>query len=296
MSTLFLQLTGGLGNQMFQYAAGLALSRSLGMQLALDYVGSACDTPRNYELGRLQVEACLAEQSAVARFLAAPSRLARIGRRLLPSCLRPSAWQPQIVRENGFPWQPIDLDPSRDAYMTGYWQTERYFSDIAHLLRTQFTPAMTARPATLALLAAIRGDDAVSVHVRRGDYASNPQARMYHGVLGPEYYRAAVTRIEALGSGWRYYVFSDDPAWVRAELRIGVPFLVVDRDVAGAPEWDLVLMAACRHHVIANSTFSWWGAWLDPRPDKRVVAPRRWFAGPNAPDTRDLVPAHWLRV
>lgn len=291
-----MQLVGGLGNQMFQYAHGRALARRHHMDLALDFVCLSSGTPRHYQLDRLQVSAGRADSAATQCFKIVPGRALRIAKRLIPERLQPLEWRPQILRENHFPATPVVLDSSRDAYVTGYWQSERYFDALSDELRAEFQPSTEASAATRRTLAAIAAADSVSVHVRRGDYVTRPEAALFHGVLGLEYYRAAVTRLERERASSHYYVFTDDPSWVRAGFDIGVPFSVVDANDCDAPEWDLVLMSACRRHIIANSSFSWWGAWLDPRQDKQVIAPQRWFLASDAPDVSDLLPANWIRL
>ena len=133
------------------------------------------------------------------------------------------------------------------------------------------------------------------MHVRRGDYVTDARARAYHGVLPLEYYRAAVACISARALSLRLFVFSDDPDWCRAHFRVGPPATFVDENHRDRSHEDLRLMSLCRHHIIANSAFGWWGAWLDPRRDKTVVAPRQWFGEPSL-DTRDLIPESWIRL
>jgi hypothetical protein len=139
----------------------------------------------------------------------------------------------------------------------------------------------------------------ISVHVRRGDYL-NPSTAKFHGILGEPYYRQALARIEAaIGGGAALFVFSDDPAAAEQVLNFVPKSRLVH--VRGEPErpWeDMALMARCRHHIIANSSFSWWGAWLNPFPDKVVIAPRAWFAPTELKrhNTADLYPPGWGSV
>jgi hypothetical protein len=139
------------------------------------------------------------------------------------------------------------------------------------------------------------GVEAVCIHVRRGDYSLNPHTRAFHGLLPPEYYQSAMSVIEKRSPRVFYYVFSDDLDWCRDHLRFKGEAAFVDVN-AGKPAWmDMRLMSRCRHHIIANSSFSWWGAWLNVSKDKVVVAPQEWFS-----DTRlvnnDMLPWDWLKV
>jgi hypothetical protein len=138
--------------------------------------------------------------------------------------------------------------------------------------------------------------NSVSLHVRRGDYVTDPSAAAVHGTCDLGYYRSAVEHVaRATGAQPVLFVFSDDPDWVAANLDLPQEMHLVRNNDASTNYEDLRLMSACRHHVIANSSFSWWGAWLDPRSDAITVAPRRWFAA-GTPDARDLVPERWARV
>jgi len=131
--------------------------------------------------------------------------------------------------------------------------------------------------------------------VRRGDYLTSPAASGCHGVCPPEYYHAAVKELATRLRSPHFYVFSDDPAWVKAQLNLPHPTTFVDHNDAEHGYEDLRLMASCRHHIIANSTFSWWGAWLGGYPEKRVVAPQKWFRDDRV-DTADLIPQGWQRI
>ena len=138
----------------------------------------------------------------------------------------------------------------------------------------------------------------VSVHVRRGDYVEDPATKAWHGGCGQDYYEQAVAHVRAYEPGRELhaFVFSDDPSWVRANLDLGCPTTVIDHNGPAAHE-DLRLMTCCRHHIVANSTFSWWGAWLGSGSDEGgcVVAPRRWFNQDDV-DTSTLVPSGWARL
>jgi hypothetical protein len=246
-------LCGGLGNQLFQFAAGRALAARLDRPLFVD----ASDYPRfplrTFELGHFR-----------APVRHAPRRyrwFLRAGRTPLASIL-PAGLRVFRIREQTHAFQP--------------------WPDV---------------PASLpAFLAEIAACDAVAVHVRRGDYVSDPSIAAFHGLCGLDYYEAAFERIEAAVSRPRYFVFSDDLPWARGHLRFRHPAVFVDHNTTAPPCEDLRLMAACRHFVIANSSFSWWGAWLSRQPeaDKLVIAPRRWFLVPDA--NLDRTPPSWVRL
>jgi Glycosyl transferase family 11 len=288
-------LAGGLGNQLFQYAAGRSLALRHDTELVLDLsflLGpqSELATPRTYELGGLAVNAVTSRgvrswerlPSASGLRVRAASRINRARSRFT------------VLRQRGFEFQPAFFDAGDDTHLLGFWQSEAYFADHADRLRRELTPPATS-PAAGDLLARVAHDTSVSLHVRRGDYAHDAATRRVHGVLSDAYYRAALDAIAArVGSDLDVYAFSDEPAYCRDKLDLGVPLTVVELEAAPASE-ELRAMSACRHHVIANSSFSWWGAWLDPRADGIVVAPERWVADPSV-DTSHVVPERWIRI
>lgn len=286
------RLIGGLGNQMFQFAAGRRLALHHGVELRLDtgWFGSqgAQDTERRYELGVFAADSA-ATWAAVdlpephGRWELARLRLSqRFGRR------------PSVARQDGNGFDPAVLGLGDGVHLVGYWQSERYFADVAETIRADFRLRVAPSAAAQATADEIAARPVpVSLHVRRGDYVSNPNAARYHGTQDPGYYARAVAAVaERAGGDLHLFVFSDDPDWCERALDLGHPTTVV-RGNAGHE--DLVLMSACRHHVIANSSFSWWGAWLDPRPDAVVVAPRHWVRQPRPGDDDVYLPA-WLRL
>ncbi len=179
-------------------------------------------------------------------------------------------------------------------YLMGYWQSERYFADVAQTIRTDFTFRQPMIGRNHELVEEIGAVNAVSLHVRRGDYANNLRTKATHGVCPLDYYEAAIRYIAERVEAPHYFVFSDDMEWVRANLRIQLPCSYVDHNQGAESYNDMRLMSLCKHHIIANSSFSWWGAWLNPCDDKVVVAPKNWFANSN--DTKDLLPFGWATL
>jgi hypothetical protein len=181
------------------------------------------------------------------------------------------------------------------ARLEGYFQSERYFEDVAEVIRADFTPPADelGRLDDLASRLLPSGPK-VALHVRRGDY-TNPATMAVHGLMGPEYYARARHLLAERTGPSAVCVFTDDPAWVRANLGLPADSVFVSEHTRSAVE-DLILMSRCSHHITANSSFSWWGAWLNPKPDKVVVTPSRWFQPTSGLDTRDLRPAGWLQA
>jgi hypothetical protein len=296
-SIVVTRLIGGLGNQMFQYAAGLALAQRHRVELKLDVSGFAAYPKRHYELGSFPIRGTPASEAELAFFgwrrpKVEPRWLAR-ARRYIGSEGKPGP--SPIYREQYFHFDTRVRDLNPTVYLDGYWQSEKYFADWAGLLRQEFTPLAPLEPENAAMADRIDAVNAVSLHVRRGDYVNERDISRYHGICSAEYYQSAVKYIAGRTGDIHLFVFSDDQDWVRDNLHFTPPTTIVAANPPDRGFRDIQLMARCRHHIIANSSFSWWGAWLDPSPEKIVVAPNRWFAAsPN--DTRDLLPEAWVRM
>jgi hypothetical protein len=193
------------------------------------------------------------------------------------------------LAERDLGYQPRFERVAGSVLLHGYFQSERYFAAVRDILGRQIAVPPTA-PAAVALAARLSGETSVAIHVRRGDY---PQTGFLVD-LPPGYYVRAVRLVREQVPDARLYLFSDDIQWCRE--RLAGPLGAEPVQIAGGTHHDdLALMARCRHHVIANSTFGWWGAWLAERPGALVVAPSRWYARPRYVE-RDLVPERWARV
>jgi hypothetical protein len=293
------ELMGGLGNQMFQYAAGHALARRTGAALRLDLSHFAQPGKRRYLLDCFAVPALISQDTLPTAWRGLAHWLAlRACRRLgLSTKFLLDGWtiydQPAVHFDGAFK----TLAPP--VHLKGYFQSELYFGDVADEIRELFTVRAAASPSFAIQRDKIAAADwPVSVHVRRGDYVSDPNVRDVHGTCDDAYYRRALALAERLAAKPpTWFVFSDDVARARETLADLGNVVYLDGDVA-RPWEDLALMAACRGHVIANSSFSWWGAWLDPRPDKWVIAPRQWFTPAHARtvSTADLFCPGWITV
>ncbi len=290
---IVVRLLGGLGNQMFQYAAGRRAALVRQLPLVLDRSAFQPHSHRAYGLTGLQVEETFATPAQLREIHGPPRGPGRIGHRLRRRFRIGYRWT--WIREDRL--SPVDhrvLAARAYSYLDGYWQSEKYFAEIAETIRRDFTFRRPLEPPATAIADRIAATEAVSVHVRRGDYVTNPRTNRAHGICSVDYYREAAQRIASRVSHPHFFLFSDDPDWVAANLRLGHPTTLVSHE--GADQYqDLELMSRCRHHIIANSSYSWWGAWLNQRPDKMVLAPARWGNDPGW-DDRDLLPASWIRI
>jgi hypothetical protein len=270
-------LMGGCANQIFQYATGLALARRLDVDLKLDvswYETATPDQPRMYSLGLFK------------------NVDARVVHRLLG----------QIICEEEFPYNPaLFKNAPRKCSLVGYWQCEKYFFGLRGELRERLLPREPLPARSIATERAILdvGERSVFVHVRRTDYVVNPHLV----VLPMDYYREAAALIAAKVPDPVFFIFSDDPEWCEANFKLPYHTTIVrdfDRTVEhhlGREDADLYLMRLCGHAIIANSSFSWWGAWLGADiKGGIVIAPKSWFGPASTYDPRDIVPGRWMRL
>lgn len=287
---------GGLGNQMFQYAAGRSLALRHDCVLHLDtsdFTGYSLH--QGFELSTVfGIDCPQIDRQTRDRLLG--WRGWGLTRRLLKRWPFLQIGQPSIVYEPHFQYWPVWERLPNPSYLFGYWQSERYFCHCADQIRKDFQFSKPLDPLSLEIAEEIRAGVSVSLHVRRGDYANNPKTTAVHGLCGPPYYARAIEHLSEQLGVMRLFVFSDDIEWARANLPLDAhPHTFVSNN-QGADSWrDMRLMSLCRHHIIANSSFSWWGAWLNPSEDKIVIAPKRWFARANI-SSKDLLPDGWVKI
>jgi hypothetical protein len=287
MSAVTIKLMGGLGNQLFQYATARALTLRTGAELKIDLSSYIDDPLRRYELASYSINGTIINNSDGVRSRNFVNQLKKV-LRLLQS-------REKYYREPHFHYDPSVRNLSVPVFLEGYWQSEKYFAEHAINIRHDLIPIQPLELENAIVAEQIRSVNAVSVHVRRGDYVENVHTNSYHGVCSIEYYRAAIDWMRRSVGEIHLFIFSDDHEWTKHNLQTNCPTTYV---IANPPDRgfrDMQLMAMCRHHIIANSSFSWWGAWLNPRPDKIVIAPKKWFAN-SENDTRDLIPDAWVRL
>lgn len=293
------RLRGGLGNQLFQYAAGRALAEQHKVPLKLDLYSYRKHPYRTFDLHHFNIDAPEASRVEVHHFTGSNPLTRYLNKR--ENYFRcPTVFaQPHYHFYEDFDNLPGDL------YLSGYWQSEKYFASLGTLIRQHFTPRVPLDSRNVELKSEVGTKDSVAVHVRRGDYGSAAYSGFFGG-LSDSYYRDAMASIQSQVPNASFYFFSDDIDWCRSTFGSeGIHY--VSHNNGDNAYKDLLLMAACRHNIIANSSFSWWGAWLNTSPGKRVIAPVKWFKTnflnkkvPVYPsryyNTRDLIPAGWTTL
>ena len=277
---------------MFQYAAGRALAARRGCSLKLDTRQLSTDSLRSFALGHFSLNADELTD-ADRKALGLPASGGTGEPRFLERLLRRK--QTPVIRERKYEFDEAVLDSPAPCYLQGYWQSPKYFADIESQIRKEFTVKAPLAGQNLVVAGRIGGCMAVSLHVRRGDYVDNAHTHRYHGTCGAEYYGVAERYLLRRIESPQLFVFSDDPDWAEANLRFRSPVTILRHNGPERDYEDLRLMTMCRHHIIANSTFSWWGAWLCQNPGKIVIAPKNWFREANH-STADLIPDSWIRL
>lgn len=286
---IIIRINGGLGNQMFQYALGRSLSLKTGLPLVLDKRHYRREREHGYGLDGFR----LADTPMDAANLPPAAREQPLAHLLWRLMRR----KPALQRESSVAFDPTIAAISGPAWLEGYFQSERYFTDHAATIRTELTPKAPPDAQNARWLAEIEAEPrAVSLHIRRGDYVRNARFAARHGTCTPDYYARALDHVaQAMATDPVIYAFSDDPDWVRDNLTLPAQIRFPGHNDAARNIEDLRLMSACRHHIIANSSFSWWGAWLNPRKGKIVAAPARWFADPDHVNP-DIWAQGWTRI
>jgi Glycosyl transferase family 11 len=293
---LIVRQLSGLGNQMFQYAAGLFYAAQHDAQVLLiidpPHKSHSHGHPRPFLLPHFAITAQHRDLSTFDRLVLMTEnrRVQPTVRRLLQKTLRV-----QIVTESleqRFRFQAnLPMDNGVEAvYLLGYWQVHEIAERISADLRREFAFRAPATGRNLDVLRVIRDtEQSVSLHVRRGDYTLEAEGNV---ALSMDYYARAIEQVKAASNNPTFFVFSDDTKFARENLPRGITTVFVDHNGPSSAHEDLRLMSSCRHHIIANSTFSWWGAWLNGSRDKMVYAPRHWLVA-NCPAENDLIPKDW---
>lgn len=269
-------LAGGLGNQLFQYAFGRAVALQHHCDLVLDTrILQIKDgqTPRELGLSDFNIQASIDTLS----------------RRQLDRCI---AIKESISNHDA----GIMQKTAPGCRLAGYWQTEKYFGHIRPTLLTELTLRAPVSPYIQRIADQIASaPQSASVHFRRGDYVSDPKVAAFHGVCSVDYYTHAIQSLrKQVHDSPHFFLFSDDPDWLAANIPAEVEsYTIVDARQSSARE-DLWLMSLCRHHVIANSSFSWWGAWLSKQQGLNF-APAKWFTSAEFNDC-DVAPPTWHKV
>lgn len=284
---IIVRLFGGLGNQLFQYAAARSLALHHNTIVKID-PGSLKDLAgRELELQYFNIPLQIASPEEIRHYTSL-SFFSKYFEKLIPTYKR------SIYKEPHFHFDPHFFEAGADIYLKGYWQSEKYFKNIEPVIRRELVIRDEFIQHLKEKAALLQAENSVLIHIRRGDYLKK-EILEYHGIMDEAYYNRAIDYVSSKTGPVKVYFFSDDIDWVKQHIRIDYPYEFVTQQITRSAIEDFYLMTRCRHSIIANSSFSWWAAWLNNHSSKVVVAPKQWLkiSGLN---TKDVIPDTWYTM
>ncbi len=291
------RLNGGLGNQMFQYALGRVMTKlnktEFFLDLSLYDSNIKIDTPRSYELDIFPNITALKISSEKLATFTKPNKWKLLLNHYLKLHLQ--AYPKNWIRENDHNYHPEILKLRGNYLLDGYWQTEKYFKRYRKLILKDFSFPEKISKKNKDILELIKRKNAVSIHVRRRDYVANKYTSAYHSTCSFSYYTKATSYIQKKVKNPWFIIFSDDPRWCKKHLPVPKDTFFVSHNTGKNSFEDMRLMSYCKHNIVANSSFSWWGAWLNQNQEKIVIAPRKWFNDPKV-NPHDIIPDSWIKI
>lgn len=282
---IIIKLQGGLGNQLFQYAFGRSLTEKIKTELVLDHTNYEGDKLRTFSLHHFNVKARLITSKESRKYNSKTYKLYRKIKRFV------NPHQAYLFKARYF-------STKDNSYIEGYWQSQKYFYSIEKEIRRELTLKNNVSKTFQSEYKLIKSYPiSVSIHIRRGDYANNTDVQKRFGLCDIEYYKKAVDFILNKFPNSTFFVSSDDIAWAKQSI----PQIIKNNKIHYLSNPDLVdheeliLMSNCHHQIMANSSFSWWSAWLNQNKSKIVIAPKSWLADKKV-KTDDIIPDNWIKV
>jgi len=286
-------MQGGLGNQMFQYAFGKAIQAQLDVGLFFitdDY--DKYQVHNGFELNKIfNLNLPIATKTILKSEFGVIGNL-NLLRFLIKLKIR-KIFNLRIYVERSIEFKH-NLFNNEKCYLIGYWQSEKYFKGIVDEIRKGFKFAIHLNETNSKLSEEIARCNAISLHVRRGDYKGSKISPSIHSLQDSEYYNSAIDLICKKQASPVFFVFSDDINWAKENIRFPGKHFFIEHNIGADSYIDMQLMSLCKHHIIANSSFSWWGAWLNDRIEKTVIAPKKWFV--DGRSIKDLLPDNWIQL
>lgn len=291
---IIVRMCGGLGNQLFQYAAAKSLALKNNDTLLVDdsaFKGNNCDLNRNFDISDFNVDLLIADNDTTNKIRFKYGLLSKIYLKI----------KKKILNEYFIDWHPEIMALKGDVYLDGYFQSEKYF----HLYKNDILKLFILNNHLVKNLNNITNSidyskPVVSLHVRRGDYVSNLKTSNLHNICGEFYFRSALLKMQKMIGNFKLFIFSDDIKWVKSTMKLAEDAVYVSEMLGGngkalRPSEELYLMSKMNHHIISNSTFSWWGAYLNSNSEKIVIAPAIWNRSNNI-NHSNITPDNWLRL
>ena len=283
---IYARIRGGLGNQLFQYSAARSLADSLNVSLGLDIREFDKNSPYKMDLDNFNLRADFSPSNLI-KHKKYDNKLTYLFDKL--------AGNQRVIYKEPFLMFDKNLCSNIDGtYLKGYWQSEKYFLKNKQNIMKDISFIRNPDKINNKQLKEINETISVSLHIRRGDYITNKTYNSIHGTCDLSYYNKAVDYLKKrIGKDIKVFAFSDDPSWVLENLKLPVDIKFINNNSHENNYEDLRLMLNCDHNIIANSSFSWWGAWLNQNPDKIVIAPKKWYANEQLQNP-DIIPSSWL--
>ncbi len=290
---IVVNILGGLGNQMFQYAFAYAILQKKESAVKLDIGSFETYDLREYELNLFNVSLEISSEEEVYRL---KHKQENLFQKIIRKVNRKSlSFSDAYYKEVHFNFDEKAYGTKDNIYYEGYWQSEKYFKTYREQLLKEFTLKEDIHKQSQIYQQEINRIESVSLHIRRGDYVTNSHTNSVHGTCSLDYYKSAVKEIENKVSNPHFFIFSDDLNWAKENLGFIENVIFVELDENIPDHEEMLLMSLCKHNIIANSSFSWWGAWLNQNASKIVIAPKKWF-NDTSRDTSDLIPKSWVCI
>lgn len=285
---IIIKVMGGLGNQMFQYALYKKLLQiNKDVKVDIHYFNNVA-MHNGYELNKVfDLNPSIATNNEIKR-LGDTERCISSKIRRKMGFKKKSHFTPSSDQVATFIPEIFVID---EMYLDGYWQSEKYFKDVDTIIRKDFTFRNDLRGRNAIICQEILHNEAVSLHVRRGDYLKIP---LYQNICTRDYYVNAINYISDRIKKPKFYIFSDDIEWCESNLDIK-DATFVNWNKGSDSYIDMQLMSNCKYNIIANSSFSWWAAWLNNYKNKIVISPKKWFSDPNI-NQDDIIPETWIKI
>ncbi|MEJ8756643.1 alpha-1,2-fucosyltransferase [Pontibacter sp. H259] len=297
---IYTKLISGLGNQLFQYAIARHISIIKGVPLKLDLSFYSSQNLRSFKLDHYNIEATVASEDEINRIINFHESNTWYDKfkKKMEFLLPPEKRMSFMKEREWWVFEPQIFEATKNTYLNGYWQHYKYFENLSTQIFKELTLKEQFDYNSNSELKNIFSEDssAVSIHIRRGDYITDGNANKLMGVLPLEYYFKAISYINETVSSPNYFIFSDDLDWAKENLNIKAPVTLVDLDGGKKDYVEIDAMSKCKHNIIANSSFSWWGAFLNQNPNKIVISPSQWVLPKNINSRIQLQFPSWIKL
>ena len=284
---IYSRIRGGLGNQLFQYSVARSLADKLNTDLGLDTRDFDQHSPYSVGLKNFNIRAeynppCMIrhKKDGIIRYMVDIALFKH----------------KNVYKEPHLYFDKNVYSLPDKSYLKGYWQSEKYIEKNKTNILNDLTITNLQSFQNKRISEKIADTKSVSLHIRRGDYVSNTAYNVTHGTCSLSYYKNAINHlIKKIGEDFTVFAFSDDPEWVLSNLKLPVDIQFITNNSSEHNYEDLRLMSECKHNIIANSSFSWWGAWLNTNPNKIIIAPSIWYSD-NKTKNIDIIPSNWVKI